>query len=340
MLHHGGRLNAVAKKYAIAAEHWIDLSTGINPEHWPIPALPDHCFTRLPENDDGLMQAAHQYYKTDACLAVAGSQAAIQMLPRCRQQSSVAVPDIGYAEHAYQWRLAGHDVVFYRGDNIDAVIHQVDVLVIINPNNPSAVTYDRQKLLHYHQILQQRQGWLIVDEAFSDCDEKNSLVRQAHKPGLIVLRSFGKFFGLAGVRSGFIFAEKLLLDRLNLLLGPWTLSGASRYITKKALLDSQWQQQAKNNLQASSEKLHRLIQHHSGRQPAGTWLFKTVMHPQAETIFTLFAEQAVFIRLLDNKQGVRFGLPRPDQWPTVDAIFGQVFQQLALILVDDKQKQA
>ncbi|MDH5425606.1 MAG: threonine-phosphate decarboxylase CobD [Gammaproteobacteria bacterium] len=329
MLNHGGRLNQAAKKFNIPVENWIDLSTGINPYHWPLPQIPDDCFTRLPEDDDGLIKAAQQYYQTGHLLAVAGSQAVIQLLPHLREKSKVAVPAVGYAEHAYQWKKAGHDVVFYQASDLEKIINTVDVLIIINPNNPGGELYQRQHLIEWHQQLQTRQGWLIVDEAFIDAEVTAvSVVDLAHTPGLIVLRSVGKFFGLAGIRSGFVFAEQALLDNIKESLGPWSLSAVSRYITKLALSDRAWQQQMTVILQQSSQKLDQLIVRYSGQKPAGTHLFKTLMHTQAEQLAQLFAEKAVLVRLLDNRQGIRLGLPKETQWQQLELVFSQVFRNI------------
>jgi len=339
-LNHGGRLNSAAQEYNIPVEDWIDLSTGINPEHWPIPELPSVCFSRLPETDDGLIGAAQQYYQADNLLPVAGSQAAIQLLPLLRGKSRVAVPEIGYAEHAYQWKKSGHELVFYQTPDIEKIINDIDVLILINPNNPTGETYTREQSLRWHQVLQSQQGWLIVDEAFIDCNEANSLVSFSQQPGLIVLRSIGKFFGLAGVRSGFVFAEQTLLEEMNEKLGQWALSGISRYLTKKALLDTTWQQKNRVLLSRSSEMLHDLIVQKSGLTPSGTTLFKTLMHPQAEYIFELFAQQGVLIRLLDNKQGVRFGLPKKEEWLLIRSIFEQVFKRINKAEEIEKRKLA
>lgn len=328
MLNHGGRLNKAAVEHNIPLENWIDLSTGINPEHWPIPSIPPNCFTRLPEEGDGLVEAAQQYYQVDNILPVAGSQAAIQLLPYLRVQSKVAVPEVGYAEHAYQWKAAGHDVVFYNAHNMQNVVKNTDVLVVINPNNPTGENYSREQLIKWHQNLQSRQGWLIVDEAFIDCEDIVSSVGLSHQSGLIVLRSTGKFFGLAGVRSGFVFAEKSLLEKMNEALGQWALTGVSRFVTKKALIDIGWQQQTKKNLQLASEKMHGMIVESTGVKPSGSHLFKTIMHPQAEVIYQQFAYHGVLIRLLDNKQGIRFGLPKESQWGKVSEVFEKVFAGL------------
>ncbi|MDH5517727.1 MAG: threonine-phosphate decarboxylase CobD [Gammaproteobacteria bacterium] len=328
MLQHGGRLKAVAKEYDMALDDWIDLSTGINPYHWPIPELPTSAFTRLPEDDDGLMQAVLQYYKSDLCLPVAGSQAAIQMLPRCRKKSTVAVPETGYAEHAWQWQSAGHDVVFYNEENIDSVINNADVAIIINPNNPTAKFYSPQQLLRWYQTLQSRQGWLIIDEAFIDCEQNNSLLGQADKPGLIVLRSVGKFFGLAGIRSGFVFADTALLEKMHKMQGPWALTGVSRLLTKMALLDTDWQDQAKQKLQTASAEFQQIIKECSGFAVNATQLFVTIFHPQAEQLYRMFAEHAVLVRLLDNKQGIRLGLADDTQQEQVCLVIRQVFDAI------------
>jgi len=328
LLDHGGRINSAAHEYNIPVEQWIDLSTGINPAHWPVPAIPQDCFTRLPETNDGLIAAAQQYYQANNLLPIAGSQAAIQLLPKLRSKSTVAVPETGYAEHAYHWQLAGHDIIYYKTTDIDKIISDIDVLIIINPNNPTGEPYTQEQLLQWHQVLQSHHGWLIVDEAFIDCDPTNSLVTHSQKNGLIVLRSIGKFFGLAGIRSGFIFADNILLKIINEKLGQWTLTGTSRYLTKTALLDTDWHQQAISELKQASNKIDELITAHSGCQPTGCCLFKTIKHSNAEQLYTLFAANGILVRLLDNKQGVRFGLPKSDQWGRVNNVFKKVFNQL------------
>lgn len=328
MLNHGGRLNKAAKKFSIPIENWIDLSTGINPNHWPIPNIPNKYFTRLPEDDDGLVEAARKYYQADNLLPVAGSQSVIQLLPLLREKSKVAVPDIGYAEHAHQWQTAGHEIVFYKTSNLDDIVNDVDVLIIINPNNPTGETVTQKQLLAWHKILQSKQGWLIVDEAFADAEEIPSIVNMSHLTGLIVLRSIGKFFGMAGVRSGFVFAEKNLLIEINEKLGPWALTGVSRYVTTMALLDDKWILNSKQTLNQTSDFMEDLIFECSGIMPSGTKLFKTIFHLQAEEVFELFAKQGILVRLLDNKQGLRFGMPSNRDWEKVKQVFEFVFNQV------------
>uniref|UniRef100_A0A653DXQ8 Threonine-phosphate decarboxylase n=1 Tax=Pseudomonas marincola TaxID=437900 RepID=A0A653DXQ8_9PSED len=200
MLEHGGRLREAAQKYNIALSLWLDLSTGIAPYTPELAPVSTDAWRRLPELDDGLEAAACAFYSAPQLLPVAGSQAAIQALPRLRKNQQVAIVSPAYAEHAAAWLREGHQVNEIEASAIDAYVGQVDVLVLINPGNPTGTFYSPQQLLGWHRQLAGRGGWLVVDEAFIDCTPELSLAPQTAKPGLIVLRSLGKFFGLAGAR--------------------------------------------------------------------------------------------------------------------------------------------
>lgn len=165
MLEHGGRLRIAAERYAIPLEQWVDLSTGINPYGW-VPAVPpESVWRRLPEELDGLEQAAADYYGCRELLPVAGSQAAIQLLPRLRDRSTIGLLTPSYSEHRQAWINGGHRVVDLTANQIEQRLHELDVLVICNPNNPDGRLFDNSHLLDWHQRLVGRGGWLIVDEA-------------------------------------------------------------------------------------------------------------------------------------------------------------------------------
>jgi len=195
-----------------------------------------------PEDDDGLERAAQLLHNAEAILPVAGSQAAIQALPVLRRPCNVGVLTPAYAEHAHAWQRAGHRVSALAAEAIDAVISQLDVLLIINPNNPTGAGFSVEQLLHWHQQLAERGGWLVVDEAFIDVTPEQSLALYSTRTGLIILRSLGKFFGLAGARLGFVCAQAELLAQLKNLLGPWTVNAPTRWLAKAALADTRWQQ--------------------------------------------------------------------------------------------------
>lgn len=312
MLEHGGRLRQAASQYGIPLSDWIDLSTGINPNGWPVPAIPAECWQRLPEDDDELLPAARSYYQNDCLLAVAGSQAAIQTLPLLRPDSRVGVLHPAYAEHASGWRKAGHQLVVVDADSIDAQLDDLDVLIIINPNNPTGKLWDRQQLLGWHERLAARSGWLVIDEAFMDGSTEHSLSSMPVRPGLIVLRSIGKFFGLAGIRCGFVIAEPQLLERLAERLGPWPISYPGRYVAAKALADKQWQQATAEAFAGQGSRLAQLLIE-SGWPPAGgTYLFQWVRSEKAKDLHDMLARQGILTRLFDDPASLRFGLPKDE----------------------------
>lgn len=327
-LHHGGRLREAAMRYDIPLADWLDLSTGINPNGWPVPAIPAACWARLPEDDDGLEQAAQTYYQAQHLLPVAGSQAAIQALPRLRPRSRVAVLDPGYAEHAYAWRNAGHAVAAVAAERLDDVVLGSDVLLLIHPNNPTGVRFSVEQLLDWHARLAARGGWLVVDEAFMDVTPEHSLCPFSSREGLIVLRSLGKFFGLAGARVGFVCAQASLLAQLHGVLGPWTVSAPARWVATSALTDSSWQDAARQHLGTDGARLHTLLARHGLSPNGGCALFQWLRTPDAQHLHEAMARQGVLTRLFIESSSLRFGLPGNEaDWTRLEAALSGVTVQ-------------
>ncbi|AFL75087.1 L-threonine O-3-phosphate decarboxylase [Thiocystis violascens DSM 198] len=300
-------------RFDIPLEHWLDLSTGINPHAWPVATLPAAVWGRLPEEGDGLESAAARYYGAPCPLPLAGSQAAIQSLPTLRAPCRVGVPRVGYREHAHAWCRAGHQVVELvdsdPGRWLDDGPERLDCLVVINPNNPTGRCWPIATLLDWHARLAARGGWLIVDEAFMDATPEASLTPFAGRPGLILLRSLGKFFGLAGARVGFLFAESALRARLLSWLGPWTLSGPSRAIARQALADTVWQQVTRAALPLAADRLAELLRRYGLAPMGGTALFQWVLTDEADRIQANLARQGILVRRFIRPPSLRFGLP-------------------------------
>ncbi|ATG88569.1 threonine-phosphate decarboxylase CobD [Methylomonas koyamae] len=330
MLEHGGRLRQAANRYGIPLPQWLDLSTGVNPNGWPVPAVPAECWQRLPEDDDALMPAARAYYRNASILAVAGSQAAIQTLPQLRRQSRVGVLAPAYAEHAANWRHAGHHLIELaaQAEAVEQALDNLEVLIVVNPNNPTGTLWEPDRLLSWHRHLHRRGGWLIVDEAFIDTMPEYSLSALPVRPGLVVLRSIGKFFGLAGIRCGFAIAEARLLARLAEALGPWPISYPSRYVAAAALADSGWQQKNTLELKQQGRRLRQLLDA-AGFTPAGGCdLFQWVADANAASLHDALARQGILTRLFDSPSSLRFGLPGGEQ----------AWQMFAQVLADRKIK--
>jgi len=309
LLEHGGALRAAAARYGIPLAEWLDLSTGINPNGWPVPVLPATVWRRLPEPEDGLTALATAYYGTAHLLPVAGSQAAIQTLPLLRHSGRVGVLHPTYGEHAYAWRRAGHEIKLLTAEQLAAALDRFDAVVVVNPNNPTGLRFPVTVLLEWRERLAARGGWLVVDEAFMDTTPGDSLTRYVGLPGLIVLRSLGKFYGLAGARVGFALAEPAVLAQLSELLGPWTVSGPGRWVTMQALADSPWQQQARSDLVQASERLANLLNRQGLPVSGGTSLFQWIALPDADFWQDALARRGILVRRFADPSGLRFGLP-------------------------------
>ncbi|WP_260291722.1 threonine-phosphate decarboxylase CobD [Sedimenticola hydrogenitrophicus] len=309
MLEHGGRLRAAAEAYRIPLEEWVDLSTGINPDGWVTPRPPDKVWRRLPEEEDGLEQAARLYYGCRSLLPAAGSQQAIQVLPALRPVSNVGVVEPCYGEHPHAWRYGNHRVRMIAADAIEGRIDELDVLVICNPNNPDGRVFTRSQLLAWHNRLSARGGWLVIDEAFMDATPEQSLAGVTPRAGLIILRSLGKFFGLAGVRVGFVLAETALLERIRVKLGPWSIAGPSRWVAIGALSDEAWQVRMRGELSLAGARLQTLLSRAGLKPTGGTLLFQYVKSAAADSIADRLARHGILVRHFPEQSAIRFGLP-------------------------------
>lgn len=332
MLEHGGRLREASQRYAIPLADWVDLSTGIAPWPYPPPPLAAELWQRLPEDDDGLREAAAGYYGVtndginegivDAAriLPLAGSQAAIQTLPGLRAAGTVALPTPTYGEYAPAWRAAGHRVIECEFDSLAG--QDADVVLLANPNNPDARRLDRAVLLALAARLARRGGWLIVDEAFADADtgaaaSLAAVAGSAAAPNVIVLRSLGKFFGLAGARVGFCIAAPALLERLRDRLGPWPLANPSRHVARQCLRDTAWQAAQRERLRQAMTRLCALLTEHGLPPSATTALFAYVpchasSHVSSVTAADVqdhLARRGILVRRFAAPAALRFGLP-------------------------------
>ena len=319
MLEHGGRIRQAAERYGIPPAECLDLSTGINPLGWRVPPLPPECWRQLPELDDGLEQAARSYYGCAGLLATAGSQAAIQALPGLRQPCRVGLLAPSYAEHAQAWARGGHHVEMLAPAEIEASLERIDVLLLVNPNNPTGTRFAPETLLAWHRRLAARGGWLVVDEAFMDATPEDSLASHAGAEGLVLLRSLGKFFGLAGVRAGFVLAWPKLLNQMNEVLGPWTVAHPARWVAQRTLQDQPWQAAERQRLARESLRLAELLARHGLAPAGGTALFQWVATGRAPAIQEALARQGIWLRRFAAPASLRFGLPGAEaEWQRLE----------------------
>jgi len=315
-LDHGGDLAAVRARFPQAPAPWIDLSTGINPHAYPVGELSDACFTRLPEPADLVAleaAAARAYGVADPSCVVAapGAQALIQLLPRVLPGARVGVLGPTYEEHALSWRRARRDVIAC--PSLEALAG-CDIGVIVNPNNPTGRVVARADLLALSRRMR-----LVVDESFADFSPMMSIADSVAQTGAIVLRSFGKAYGLAGLRLGFAIVPRDLAKALRAELGPWRVSGPALAIGRRALSDDAWLRAMHARLLASAARLDTLLVRAGFAIVGGTPLFRLAAHPAAQDMGDRLARAGIHIRRFAYRPDwLRFGIPDDDAWARLE----------------------
>lgn len=311
---HGGDLTEAIARYGGSPQIWLDLSTGVNPWPWPIPAdLPDAVWQRLPSRADqeALVAAARETYAVPAgaeVVAAAGTQSLIQWLPRLARAGQVAVVEPTYNEHALAWRMAGHEVIAHT--DLEDLPETVCNAVVVNPNNPDGRVTARAALARAAARLHEGGGWLIVDEAFADIKPEISAVGLCADLPVVILRSFGKFYGLAGLRLGFAIAPRDIAQRVASALGPWPCSGPALTIGASALRDHEWAHGTRDALQRRAREVDTVLAAEGFRIVGGTELFRLAQRADADKLHTSLARQQIWCRRFEWADDLlRFGLP-------------------------------
>ena len=320
-MRHGGEIPVAADVEAVNWGDWLDLSTGIAPVAYPYtPPAPD-AWQRLPQRAalDGLLDAARAAYGATAsadCVAAPGTQIIIQLLPQVVTGNRVAVVGPTYFEHARCWAAASCDVE--RVDTLEAgVVAGTDVVVLTNPNNPDGRSVPARDVIQAADAMAERGGLLVVDEAFADVVPEVSVASAAGREGLIVLRSFGKFYGLAGVRLGFALGHERVTSALASLMGAWHVSGPALVIGREALADRAWAEEARLRYREASDQLDEVLERNGLRVVGGTTLFRLALCDDADALHEYLGSERILTRRFPeiaaprNPGWLRFGLP-PD----------------------------
>jgi cobalamin biosynthesis protein CobC len=310
--YHGGALEVARRLVKEAPEPWIDLSTGINPHAYPLPDLEPEAWSRLPESGAlaKLEAVAARRYGAAAGSVVAapGSQALIQALSRILPDEAIGALGPTYSGFASGFGATGARFVeVNRLEELDGF----DVAIVVNPNNPDGRFTPRSALLDLHERLAGREGTLIVDEAFADFDaERESLAPMLPTNRVVVLRSFGKAYGLAGLRLGFALAPPDIIASLRAALGPWPVSGPAIAIGVRALADSDWLEATRARLRQEAARLDLLLQNAGWRIIGGTSLFRLAARADARAAFEPLLAAGILARpFADAPDRVRFGIP-------------------------------
>jgi cobalamin biosynthetic protein CobC len=323
---HGGNLAAARKLFPGAPEPFIDLSTGINPHSYPVPQLSPDLFARLPEPAaiDRLAAIAAKTYgapSPDCVVAAPGTQILLTPVAALVPPGKAAVLGPTYGEFSRAAALAGHDVAEVRDIK---QLREADLAIVVNPNNPDGRVFGKGELIDLLDARRHR-GLLVIDEAFMDAGPDGaSLCGEVARGGLVVLRSFGKFFGLAGVRLGFAVAAPEVAARLAATLGPWAVSGPAIAIGQTALADAAWIRTMRERLEGEARHLDAALTDAGMEVIGGTPLFRLAGTPAADRLFHHLGHAGILVRRFQGRpMWLRFGLPENDDaWDRLRAALG------------------
>lgn len=309
---HGGGIDAAIARWGGTRADWIDLSTGINPQPYPLPALPPDAWTALPDAaaDAALLCAARRFWNVPedaALLAAPGTSALIARLPALAPAARVRIPGPTYNEHARAFTAQGWRL----GDGT------AEALVLVHPNNPDGRLWSADAA---------DAPFLVIDESFADLCPDDSLMALATRPGTVILKGLGKFWGLAGLRLGFAMGDPALIARLAALLGPWPVSGPALAIGAAALSDRAWAEAARARLKRDAARLDARLTVAGARVIGGTALFRLAETPDAAAWQDALARRHIWTRRFPySGTWLRFGLPADEaQWSRLSDALGDI----------------
>jgi cobalamin biosynthetic protein CobC len=312
-MEHGGDLTIAVERFGGRPEDWLDLSTGINPHAYPLPALSTEAWTQLParQGEERLLAAARQAYKVPEHLGLAagpGTQILLSLLPRLLPDGPVALSSPTYSSHSKVWTRDGRTPVEF--SSVYALPAEARIVVLVNPNNPDGRLVDVRSLLEIAETLTARGGFLVLDEAFADVVPGASLLPHLEDQNVLVLRSFGKFFGLAGLRLGFLAGPAGITGRISALLESWCLSGPALETGAAALRDTDWQERMNRQLADEMADLTLALSANGLSVFGGTSLFALAGLRNAQGLHEALAHRRIWTRIFDYAPTwMRLGLP-------------------------------
>jgi cobalamin biosynthetic protein CobC len=322
MRDHGGNIDWAVQHFGGKLDQWIDLSTGINRCPYQVPPIPEEHWQSLPTTTalDGLYRAAQEAYQTEGpILATAGAQTAIQMIPYLTVPGEARVLAPTYNEHAAALRACG-----WRVSEVEQLheLRGADLAVVVNPNNPDGRRHHPSALVSLLAAV----GRLVVDESFADTDPEISIASSAGLPKLLVLRSIGKFYGLAGLRLGFVLGCKDDIEKLAQLAGPWPVSGPAIHIGRCALLDAKWAAATTLRLKRDADRLDRIVAKSGWKLAGGTSLFRLYTTEDSRSAQDRLGQVHIWSRIFPwSPYFVRLGLPgRDHEWDRAASAFAGI----------------
>jgi cobalamin biosynthesis protein CobC len=330
--HHGGRLGAARAAYSQAPQPWIDLSTGINPKSYPAPRARGVTLNRLPDTGElsqleSVAAAAFGVGDSQRVVATGGTETALRLLPYVLRQKAAIVAGPTYGSHADGWEKAGVPSRVVPDAELESSIADQTALIVVNPNNPDGRLVGRDRLRHLHDAVASRGGVLVVDEAFAEVTPQASVADIAGTgvaEHLVVLRSFGKFYGLAGLRLGFVVGSPVVAARARGMIGDWPVSVDALAAGLAAYADRQWTERMRVQLASAARRLDGLLSRYGFEVVGGTSLYRLVRAVDAPARFERLAAAGILTRPFQHDATLlRFGLPgTPEAWQRLEEALG------------------
>ena len=320
---HGGDIDNAIKKYGGNKDDWIDLSTGINPNHYPYKLINIRELQNLPyKNDiDNLNKLAKKYFQTTACVrAVSGAQGGINILPFLLPNKTVSILSPTYNEYQNVFSNSLKKIINVK--NLSE-LKKSQIAIICNPNNPDGKLYSNDNLLKISKSVE----YLIIDESFIDQYPRKSLSHKLDdQTNILILRSFGKFFGLAGIRLGFLISNKEIDKKIQFLIGNWPISNVAINVASKALIDHVWIMNTISFLKEGSYFLDCLASEINWKVVGGTNLYRLYETPNAHDAQNKLANFKIWSRRFSySKKWIRLGIPRKKDFKKVSEIFKKLY---------------
>lgn len=298
---HGGGLDDAIRQFGGHRQNWLDLSTGINPNPYQIPDIPEHFWHVLPDarSQAELLMAARTFWGVpdDAkIIPASGVSTIIALLPSLGDFSQVSILNPTYNE--FSASFTGHEYTLNKTAPVQIRVH---------PNNPDGRIFSRTEIETQHDQL------TIIDESFCDVCPEKTLIELAAKPDHILLKGTGKFWGLAGLRLGFAIALPELADKISQRLGPWSISGPAQFIGQKALTDQHWANNTRTQLADMAQQLDNALLKNKLNIIGGTNLFRLAHTNDAKSLHKHLCQHHILTRIFPySDKWVRFGLPAND----------------------------
>lgn len=320
-VYHGGDLKAVKQTNPNVTRPWIDLSTGLNPAPYPwqtkvVPSLIEKATAVLPQQEQAeeCISSWTTYLKAanpKEWVLTAGSQAVINILPQLFPEHQAVIPEPCYGEHERVWQRRNHEpLMISRNQLTEFELQENRVVILTSPNNPDGYIWPQEVLFSLATALEEKNGYLVIDEAFADITPDISIASEHLPDNLILLRSFGKFFGLAGMRLGLARFPEKLHTRVQAILGPWAVNGLGTVIACHALLDTAWINKTRIALREKTDTLQTLLEHTGSKLIGGTDLFSLVEHENAQVFVSKLNASGIHVRSFEkHPKWLRFGLP-------------------------------